>query len=160
GLLAETYRQIGRPEEGATIAVEALGIAQQTGQRVQETWLSWLSGELLLQSKARTTPKHGKGSHDKSAVRSPQSAILSTQHPIPSTPAEAEAEAYFHKAIATAQSQGAKWLELRATMSLSRLWQQQGKKDEARQKLVAIYGWFTEGFDTAGLKEARALLDE
>jgi predicted ATPase len=51
-------------------------------------------------------------------------------------------------------------LELRAVMSLSRLWQQQGKKEEARQMLAEIYGWFTEGFDTADLKEAKALLEE
>ena len=49
--------------------------------------------------------------------------------------------------------------ELRATLSLSRLWQQQGKQDEARQLLTEVYGWFTEGFDTADLQEARALLD-
>jgi len=54
----------------------------------------------------------------------------------------------------------AKSLELRAVMSLSRLWQQQGKKDEARQMLAEIYGWFTEGFDTKDLQEAKALLQE
>ena len=56
--------------------------------------------------------------------------------------------------------QEAKSLELRAVMSLSRLWQQQGKQDEAHQMLVEIYGWFTEGFDTKDLQEAKALLDE
>ena len=56
--------------------------------------------------------------------------------------------------------QGAKSLELRAVMSLSRLWQKQGKKEEAQQMLAEIYGWFTEGFDTADLKEAKALLEE
>jgi predicted ATPase len=59
-----------------------------------------------------------------------------------------------------AHHQSAKSLELRAVMSLSRLWQQQGKKAEARRMLAGIYGWFTEGFDTADLKEARALLAE
>jgi predicted ATPase len=53
----------------------------------------------------------------------------------------------------------AKSLELRAAMSLSRLWQRQGKRDAARQLLAPVYGWFTEGFDTADLQEARALLD-
>ena len=56
--------------------------------------------------------------------------------------------------------QSAKSLELRAVRSLSRLWQKQGKKDEARRMLAEIYGWFTEGFDTADLKEAKALLEE
>jgi predicted ATPase len=71
-----------------------------------------------------------------------------------------EAEACFWKAIAIAQHQQGKSLELRATMSLARLWQQQGKKDEAHQLLAEIYGWFTEGFDTKDLQEAKALLEE
>jgi predicted ATPase len=70
------------------------------------------------------------------------------------------AEQSFRKAIEIARRQSAKSLELRAAMSLSRLWQRQGKKDEARQMLAEIYGWFTEGFDTADLQEARALLEE
>ncbi len=72
----------------------------------------------------------------------------------------AEAEACFHQALDIARRQQAKSLELRAAMSLSRLWQQQGKRDEPRQLLAPIYGWFTEGFDTADLQEAKALLDE
>jgi predicted ATPase len=71
-----------------------------------------------------------------------------------------EAEACFHKAIEIARKQQAKSLELRAVMSLARLWQSQGKQAEARQMLAEIYGWFTEGFDTKDLQEAQALLDE
>jgi len=71
-----------------------------------------------------------------------------------------EAEACFQQALAVARRQQAKSLELRAAMGLSRLWQQHGKRDEARQALAEVYGCFTEGFDTADLKEARALLDE
>jgi predicted ATPase len=71
-----------------------------------------------------------------------------------------EAEGCFLTAIEIARRQQAKSLELRAAMSLSRLWQQQGKKEEARQILAEIYGWFTEGFDTKDLQEAKALLDE
>jgi predicted ATPase len=59
-----------------------------------------------------------------------------------------------------ARRQEAKSLELRAAMSLSRLWQQQGKRAEARELLAPIYGWFTEGFDTADLQDAKALLEE
>jgi predicted ATPase len=70
-----------------------------------------------------------------------------------------QAEACFQQALAIARRQQAKWWELRAAMSLSRLWQQQGKWDEARQLLAPIYGWFTEGFDTADLPDARALLE-
>ena len=71
----------------------------------------------------------------------------------------AQAEACFHQALAIARHQQAKSLELRAAMSLSRLWQQQGKRDEAHELLAPIYGWFTEGFDTADLQDAKALLE-
>jgi predicted ATPase len=74
--------------------------------------------------------------------------------------AEKEAEACFLKAIEIAQRQQAKSLELRATMSLARLWKSQGKQAEARKMLAEIYNWFTEGFDTADLQEAKALLEE
>jgi predicted ATPase len=74
--------------------------------------------------------------------------------------AQAEAEGYYHQAIAIAQQQNAKAWELRAATSLARLWHQQGKIAEARQMLAEIYGWFTVGFDTADLKDAQALLDE
>ena len=70
-----------------------------------------------------------------------------------------EAEACFQRALDIARHQQAKSLELRAAMSLARLWQQQSKRDDARQLLAEVYGWFTEGFDTADLQEAKALLD-
>jgi predicted ATPase len=72
---------------------------------------------------------------------------------------QVEAEACFHGALAIARRQQAKSLELRAAMSLARLWQQQGKRTEAHELLAPIYGWFTEGFDTADLQEAKALLE-
>jgi predicted ATPase len=72
---------------------------------------------------------------------------------------QAEAEICFHQAIAIAQSQQAKSLELRAATSMARLWQQQGKRTEARDLLAPIFGWFTEGFDTADLREAKAMLE-
>ena len=75
-------------------------------------------------------------------------------------PDAAQAEACFQQALAIARRQQAKSWELRAAMSLSRLWQQQGKRAEARELLAPIYGWFTEGFDTADLQEAKALLEE
>jgi class 3 adenylate cyclase/predicted ATPase len=73
---------------------------------------------------------------------------------------QAEAEAWLQRALDAARRQEAKSLELRAAMSLSRLWQQQGKRGEAHTLLAPIYGWFTEGFDTDDLQEAKALLDE
>ena len=72
---------------------------------------------------------------------------------------QAEAETWLQRALGVARLQEAKSLELRAAMSLSRLWQQQGKRDAARQLLAEVYAWFTEGFDTVDLQEAKALLD-
>ena len=72
----------------------------------------------------------------------------------------AEAQHCFERAIEIARKQSAKSLELRATMSLARLLVKQGRRDEARTMLAEIYNWFTEGFDTADLKDAKALLDE
>jgi predicted ATPase len=71
-----------------------------------------------------------------------------------------EAESCFQRAIEIARKQQAKSFELRAAMSLARLWRQQGKREEGRGLLKEIYDWFTEGFDTPDLKDARALLDE
>jgi predicted ATPase len=73
---------------------------------------------------------------------------------------QAEAENCFHDALAIARSQQAKSLELRTATSLARLWQQQGKRQEAHALLAPVYGWFTEGFDTADLKDAKALLEQ
>ena len=67
---------------------------------------------------------------------------------------------YCELALAVARRQQAKSWELRAAMSMARLWRDQGKRDEARELLSPVYGWFTEGFDTRDLKEAKALLDE
>ena len=78
----------------------------------------------------------------------------------PKSKVEEEAEECFWKAIKIARKQQAKSLELRATTSLARLWQRQGKKEEARQMLAEIHGWFTEGFDTKDLQEAKALLEQ
>src|SRR5262249_25173117 len=73
---------------------------------------------------------------------------------------QADAETCFHQAIAVAQSQQAKSWELRSVTSLARLWQQQGKRQEAYDLLAPVYNWFTEGFDTADLQDAKALLAE
>ena len=81
------------------------------------------------------------------ALRSPQ-------------PDTAKAEAYFERALSVARQQQAKSWELRAAMSMARLWRDQGKREKARDLLAPVYGWFTEGFDTLDLKEAKALLDE
>jgi class 3 adenylate cyclase/predicted ATPase len=141
-MLAEAYGKVGQAEEGLNVLAEALEIAHRTGERYNEVDLYRLKGELVLQS----------------GVRRPASAATSPQSPTSSP--QSEAEACFHKAIEIARQQQAKSLELRAVMSLSRLWQSQGREDEARQLLAEIYGWFTEGFDTKDLQEAKALLAE
>ncbi len=148
-LLAEAYGKVGRIEEGLAVLAEALAVVHKIGQYLGEGGLYWLKGELLLKSQV---------SSPKSQVNIPQSASAWIFH-WPRNP-QLEAEACFHTAIEIARKQQAKSLELRAVMSLSRLWQQQGKKEEARQMLAEIYGWFTEGFDTADLQEARVLLEE
>jgi predicted ATPase len=77
-----------------------------------------------------------------------------------SAPDPEKAEAYFERALAVARQQQTKSWGLRAAMSMARLWRDQGKRDEARELLAPVYGWFTEGFDTLDLKQAKALLDE
>jgi predicted ATPase len=72
----------------------------------------------------------------------------------------AKAEAYFERALAVARAQQAKSWELRAATSMARLWRDQGERDKAQKLLTPVYGWFTEGFDTLDLKEAKALLDK
>jgi predicted ATPase len=142
-LLAESYEKVGKREEGLTALTEALLIVDKNKERFYEAELYRLRGELTLAQ---------------SGIRSPASEVPNTQHPTPST--QVEAEECFLRAIEIARKQQAKSLELRATMSLARLWQQQGKSTEAHQMLSEIYNWFTEGFDTKDLQEAKALLEE
>jgi predicted ATPase len=143
-LLAEVYGRVGQTEEGMVTLAEALTVVNKNGERFYEAELYRLKGQLVLQSR----------------VQSLESENPSPQLLIPSTSAEVvqEAEECFLKAIDIAQRQQAKSLELRATVSLARLWQQQGKQAEAHRMLSEIYGWFTEGFDTKDLQEAKALL--
>jgi predicted ATPase len=75
-------------------------------------------------------------------------------------PDAAKAEAYFKRALSVARAQEAKSWELRAAMSMARLWRDQGKVQQGRKLLAPVYGWFTEGFSTRDLQEAKALLEE
>jgi predicted ATPase len=142
-LLAEAYGKVGQNEKGLHALAEALEFVEKTGERVYEAEVYRLKGQLTLQQLS---------------VASSQLSVTNPQFPTPNP--QTEAEACFLKAIDVARHQQAKSLELRAVMSLSRLWQQQGKKAEARQMLADIYGWFTEGFDTKDLQEAKMLLEE
>jgi DNA-binding winged helix-turn-helix (wHTH) protein/predicted ATPase len=150
-LLAEAQGNRGQAEKGQPFLTEGLAVMDNSGEHWCEAELYRLIGTLTLQSNA--SPRQGAG---RSKTGQQYTAGLLAPSPTPGT--QAEAEACFHKAIETAQHQQAKSLELRAVMSLSRLWQQQGKKAEARRKLAEIYGWFTEGFATKDLQEANALL--
>jgi predicted ATPase len=133
GLLAYVYARRGQGEEGLMLLDEALSLADRTDERWPEAELLRLNGELLLRQAADRGMKSG---------------------------ASDQGERCFHQALEAARRQQAKPWELRAAMSLSRLWQQQGKRGQARELLAPIYGWFTEGFDTADLQEAKTLLQE
>ncbi|RMF92199.1 MAG: adenylate cyclase [Nitrospinota bacterium] len=141
--LAETYGKAGRTGEGLGSLTGALALVEETGERFWEAELYRLKGELLLQQSAAVGELHA-------------APIAGRACPAPAE----EAETCFRQALDIARRQQAKSLELRAVMSLSRLWQQQGKRAEARELLAPIYGWFTEGFETRDLQEARALLAE
>ncbi|MBI3244917.1 MAG: AAA family ATPase [Deltaproteobacteria bacterium] len=153
-LLAEQYGKMQQSEEGLKVLTEALVMVERTGERFYEAELYRIKGALTLaQSKTSLGQVSGKSQTSQEKSEDPN-----TQHLTPST--QAEAETCFLKAVAIAQKQQAKSLELRATVSLTQLWQSQGKTAEAQQRLVEIYHWFTEGFDTKDLQEARALLNE
>ena len=149
-LLAEVYGKLGQGERAQTLLSTALTAARTSKEHRLDAELYRLKGELTLQLEAR----------DLSLETSPASAQASSLKPQVSQVVEQEAEGYFQKAIDIARQQQAKSLELRATISLARLWQQQSKLHEAHTMLANIYNWFTEGFDTVDLKEAKVLLDE
>jgi predicted ATPase/class 3 adenylate cyclase len=132
--LAEVYGKAGQPEQGLRVLTETLAAVSSNGERRFEAELYRLRGELLLMQSAGT-----RGSR--------------------TAQAEVEAETCFRRAIEVARLQQAKAFELRAAMSLSRLWQRQGQRHAARDTLAMVYGWFTEGFDTPDLQEAKALLE-
>jgi predicted ATPase len=150
-LLAEGYGKIGQAKEGLTVLAEALALVDQTGERYWEAELYRLCGELTFAQSSVQSLESGVQKNQKSETTDPRSLTPDPQ---------AEAEACFLKAIDIAQKQQAKSLELRAVMSLARLWRQQGKQAEAHKLLSAVYNWFTEGFDTKDLQEAKALLAE
>jgi predicted ATPase len=157
-LLADAYGKAGQPETGLQTLADAFEFLNKTNERAYEAELYRLKGELSLQSRQ---------------VKTGQSKSEDTTRPLASDP-QGEAEACFLKAIEVARRQSAKSLELRAVMSLVRLRKPQDQEHaprntqhEAHTKLVAahkllseIYNWFTEGFDTKDLREAKALLHE
>jgi class 3 adenylate cyclase/predicted ATPase len=171
-LLADAYGKVGQAEKGLTFVAEALATVKRTEERYWEAELYRLRGELTLQKQWKVESQKLKASLP--PTPDTPSSFLDTQHFTLNTAAEAEAEGCFHKAIEIARKQQAKSLELRAVMSLVRLRQQQALQhgsrttqhetrtllDAARAMLSELYGWFTEGFDTKDLQEAKTLLEE
>ena len=133
--LAEAYGKAGRTAEGLRVLEEALEAVHHNAERHYEAELYRLKGELLLQS------------------------VMQELEPEGSQPHLEEVEICLRQAFDIARRQQVKALELRAAMSLARLWQIQGKRAEAGRILKEIYGWFSEGFDTPDLQEAKALLE-
>ncbi|UCC63308.1 MAG: AAA family ATPase [Anaerolineae bacterium] len=130
--LADACAQVGRAEEGLSALAEAQALIEESGEGYYTAELHRLWGELLLMQ---------------------SSAEADSEEPFHC------AETCFRRAIEIARRQQARSWELRAAVSLCRLWRRQGKREEARQLLQPIYDWFSEGFDTVDLREARALLD-
>jgi tetratricopeptide (TPR) repeat protein len=139
--LAQGYAAVGRIDDGLATLDQALAFVEKHDERYYEAELYRLKGELTLQQENQKS----KGKEQKAKVEND---------------AQAEAESCFRKAIDVAQQQQAKSWELRASTSLARLWQSQGKQAEAHKLLSEVYNWFTEGFDTKDLQEAKALLGE
>jgi len=162
GLLAEAYKEGLQVEEGLAALNEALATASRTGQHWYDAELWRLKGQLTLQQFQVPSSKSQVQKNQKAKGKEQKAKISNTQHPVPYTRPKVarEAEECFLKAIELARRQQAKSFELRAVMSLTRLWRQQGKGNEARQRLAEIYNWFTEGFDTTDLQEAKTLLKE
>ena len=146
--LAEVHGKMGQTDDGFTVLTEALAFMNEHDERVAAAELYRLKGELTLQRGARDLGLGARSS-------SPQASSLTSPA---LKEAVREAEGYFLRAIEIAQKQQAKSWELRATTSLARLWQKLGKTQEAHRLLSAVYHWFTEGFETKDLQEAKAVL--
>jgi tetratricopeptide (TPR) repeat protein len=151
--LAEVYGKAGHPEEALRELAAALAALAQNDERRFEAEFYRLQGELLLQRAVDQDLRHAAPGESATATKAAWTEAT------PASRLAVEAEACFRRALDVARSQQAKSLELRAVMSLGRLWQRQGRRGEARKLLEPVYGWFTEGFDTLDLQEAKALLE-
>jgi class 3 adenylate cyclase/predicted ATPase len=162
-LLAEACMETGRFDDGLSALTEALAAADENESRFYEAETHRLKGELLLKRQAERSGAERTGEATRSEQRSLRRADKKSSPrgaPRIDDANIVEAQTCFERAIEVARKQSAKSFELRATFSLARLLASQGRRDEARTMLADIYGWFTEGFDTADLKDAKALLAE
>jgi predicted ATPase len=145
GWLAEVCAQTGQLDDGFATLADAFMRVEQNDEHLWEAELYRRKGELTLHQ---------------SNVRGAKFTVINSQPPTPHSHAATEAEAYFQQAIEIARRQQAKLFELRAAVSLARLKQQTGNPAAAHKTLAEIFHWFTEGFDTADLQDARALLEK
>ena len=155
----------GQAEEGLAQMQQGLAAYQTAGAQLGVTWLLGMLAEAygrsghpdegltVLAEALATVHTTGERAGEAELYRLKGELLLAR-----SPEQHTEAAACFQQALAIARRQQAKLLELRAAMSLGRLWQQQGKRTEAHELLAPIYGWFTEGFDTTDLQKAKALL--
>jgi predicted ATPase len=161
------FAETGRPADAVQMNTSGLAAVQSTG--------ATMSVPIILINLAKVHAELGHFDEAWRCIGEAQTAMQATKvalfeaelnrvagdtvlrSPVPDL---SKAQAYFERALAVARQQQAKSWELRAAMSMARLWRDQGKRDEARDLLAPVYGWFTEGFETLDLKEAKALLDE
>ena len=161
--LGHARAQLGRATEGIALIRQGLAVLLEIGTRIAETgFTAWLAEAQKREgaiADALETVERSLQANPDELVNRPDALRLRGELRLKQRQTEL-AETDFREAIALAQKMGAKAWELRATMSLAGLLANQGRRDEARAMLAEIYGWFTEGFDTADLKDAKALLDE
>ncbi len=139
GILADVFNRLGRREEASSVIAEAMDVAERTGLHYWDAELKRLRGRFILHSEPSSRPP------ERGAGRSS---------------AESEAESCFLEAIEIARRQEARSHELRAALDLSRLWRRQGRIGQAHALLSESFGWFTEGFETPDLVDAKALLEQ
>jgi hypothetical protein len=162
-VLGSALAQRGRAAEGVGLIRQGIAGLLEIGARAMlSQYTAWLAGaqdcQGAIADALETVEQALKVNPDERDYR-PETLRLRGELRLKQGQVEF-AEVDFREAIALARGMGAKAWELRATMSLARLLAQQGRRDEARAMLAEIYGWFTEGFDTADLKDAKVLLDE
>jgi predicted ATPase len=167
GMMASGVALVGLGQQDQGIAQLRTGLEDynETRARISETqWLGLIAAACVQAGQfddALTALDQAAGSAAETGECHYQAELHRLRGEVLAETADyGEAESRFHQAIDTARSQQAKSLELRAVTSLARLWRDQGKRNGARDLLAPVYGWFTEGFDTADLKDAGALLDE
>jgi predicted ATPase len=153
---------LGKPEEGIGIVLDGLDSWRATGSQYQATYRLARAAEAHLNAGEIDLGLRvvGEVNHESGDIwLMPEVHRVRGELLLLSDPTN-DVEDCFDRALKAARAQSARLLELRAAMSMARLWRSQGKRQQARELLAPVYGWFTEGFDTRDLKEAKALLDE